>query len=77
MLELLWKNFNWPCGKRFAPFLRQNLNLIRLSEKYSMPDTVADKLKKINPRTIDRLLRKPKRRMKIRGAGCFRREKPV
>ncbi|MDR2739186.1 MAG: hypothetical protein LBB68_05075 [Treponema sp.] len=52
MLEVLWKNFNRPCGKLFAPFLRQNLDLIRLGEKYSMPDTAADKLKKTSPRTI-------------------------
>ena len=67
MLELLWKNFNWPCGKLFAPFLRQNLELIRLRDKYRMSDALAGKLKKISPRTIDRLLRKPKQRMKIRG----------
>ena len=67
MLELLWKNFNWPCGKLFAPFLRQNLDLIRLREKYRMSNTVAGKLKKISPRTIDRLLQKPRQQMKIRG----------
>jgi hypothetical protein len=32
-----------------------------------MSDTVAGKLKTISPRTIDRLLHKPKQRMKIRG----------
>jgi hypothetical protein len=67
MLELLWANFNWPCGKLFAPFLRLNLDLIRLRKKYRMSDMLATKLKKISPRTIDRLLRKPKQRMKIRG----------
>jgi hypothetical protein len=67
MLELLWKNFNYPCGKLFAPFLRLNLDLIRLKAKYHMPDTLAVKLKKISPRTIDRLLRTPKQQMKIRG----------
>ena len=67
MLELLWKNFNWPCGKRFAPFLRQNLDRLRLREKYHLSDTVACKLKKISPRTIDRLLRKPRQQMNIRG----------
>jgi hypothetical protein len=66
-LWLLWCNFNWQCGKLFAPFLRQNLDLIRLTKKYTMPDVVAGKLKKISPRTIDRLLRKPKQQMKIRG----------
>jgi hypothetical protein len=44
-----------------------NLDLTRLSEKYRMSDTVAHKLKKISPRTIDRLLQKPKQQMKIRG----------
>jgi hypothetical protein len=67
MLELLWTNFNYPCGKLFAPFLRLNLDLIRLSGKYRMSEAVANKLKKISPRTIDRLLHKPKQRMKIRG----------
>jgi hypothetical protein len=66
MLELLWINFNWPCGKRFAPFLRLNLDLIRLRKKYLMSDMLAHKLKTISPRTIDRLLHKPKQRRKIR-----------
>jgi hypothetical protein len=66
-LFLLWKNFNWQCGKLFAPFLRECLDVIRLEEKYFMSDIVADKLKKISPRTIDRLLKKPKQQMKIRG----------
>jgi transposase InsO family protein len=72
MLELLWKNFNWPCGKLFAPFLRLNLDLIRLRKKYHMPDILAAKLKKISPRTIDRLLQKPKQRLKIRGTSGTR-----
>ena len=33
-----------------------------------MSDLVAAKLKKISPRTIDRLLKKPKQQMKIRGS---------
>jgi hypothetical protein len=71
-LESLWKNFNWPCGKLFAPFLRQNLDLIRPRKKYRMPDTVAAKLKTISPRTIDRLLHQPKQQMKIRGTSGTR-----
>jgi hypothetical protein len=72
MLELLWRNFNWPCGKLFAPFLKQNLDLIRLREQYRMSDVITDKLKKISPRTIDRLLRKPKQQMKLRGTSGTR-----
>ena len=66
-LELLRKNFNRPRGKLFAPFLRQNLDLIRLRKKHRMADTLAAKLKKISPRSIDRLPRTPKQRMNIRG----------
>jgi hypothetical protein len=66
MLELLWKNFNRPCGKLFAPFLMLNLDLIRLGETYRMSDTAAAKLKKISPRAIDRLPHTPRRRMKLR-----------
>jgi hypothetical protein len=39
-LESLWKNFNRPCGKLFAPFLRQNFDLIILREEYPMSDSV-------------------------------------
>jgi hypothetical protein len=67
MLELLWTKFDWLCGKLFALFLRLNLDLIRLREKYHMSDTLAHKLKKISPRTIDRFPQKPKQRMKIHG----------
>jgi hypothetical protein len=68
MLVFLCKRFNWQCGKLFAPFLQQNLDIIRQVETYAMSDIVADKLKKISPRTIDRLLKKPKQQMKIRGS---------
>ncbi|GHV73082.1 integrase [Spirochaetia bacterium] len=67
MLLFLWQRFNWQCGKLFAPFMRQNLDIIRQVEPYLMSDLVAIKLKKISPRTIDRLLKKPKQQMKIRG----------
>jgi hypothetical protein len=68
LLKSLWKNFNRPCGKLFAPFLRQNLDLIRLREKHRMSDAAAAKLKKISPRSINRLLGNPKQQMKIRSA---------
>jgi hypothetical protein len=64
MLFILWQDFNRQCGKLFAPFLRLNLDTIRLSPKYTMPDETAVKLKQISPRHIDRLLRKPKQALR-------------
>jgi hypothetical protein len=58
MLLRLWQDFNWQCGKLFAPFLRQNLDIIRARGKYKMTDDAAAKLKQISPRHIDRLLRR-------------------
>jgi transposase InsO family protein len=52
--------------------MRQNLDIIQQVEPYTMSDIVAAKLKKISPRTIDRLLKKPKRQMKIRGSSGTR-----
>ena len=68
----LWRRFNRQCGKLFAPFMRQNPGIIRHAEPYAMSGPVAAKLKKISPRTIGRLPRKPKRRLKIRGPGGTR-----
>jgi hypothetical protein len=66
-LFLVWKNFGWQCGKLLAPFLRENLAVLRLHGDYLMDDTVADKLRRISPASIDRLLRKDRAKYKIRG----------
>jgi hypothetical protein len=50
-----------------APFLRLNVDIIKLDVEWGMDDDTAGKLKKISPATIDRALKKAKEALKVRG----------
>jgi len=55
-LVKVWEIFDFPCGQRLAPALREQLErLIQLGEIRCSREVV-EKLKAISPRTIDRLL---------------------
>jgi len=51
----LWEMFDFPCGQRLAPILRREVGRRRLGELHCS-DEVAEKLKQMSPKTIDRLL---------------------
>nr|AGS51574.1 integrase domain protein [uncultured bacterium contig00010] len=63
----VWEAFNYQCGKLLAPFLHANIDLITKDTKFNFSDEVISKLKKISAATIDRLLRKNKAALKIKG----------
>jgi hypothetical protein len=65
----VWEAFNYQCGKLFAPFLHANIGHIAKDPKFKFGDEVISKLKKISAATIDRLLRKNKAALKIKGTG--------
>ncbi|MBA7679642.1 hypothetical protein ES703_87941 [subsurface metagenome] len=56
-LVKIWEIFDYPCGQRFAPLLRTEVDRLRQLEEIVIPHEVAEKLKKISPRTIDRALK--------------------
>jgi hypothetical protein len=68
MLSKLWAFFDFMCGKRLAPFLRENLDAISAHSKFPMDDEVKVKLKKISPATIDRLLKEPRKTFALKGS---------
>jgi len=74
-LEPIWEAFNYQCGKLLAPFLHANIDGIVSGPKFKCEETVTDKLRKISAATIDRLLKKAKARMKIKGTGGTRAAK--
>ena len=57
----LWEIFDYPCGQRLAPALRQEIERLRKTKDLVCGDTVAAKLKQISPKSIDRLLAREKR----------------
>jgi hypothetical protein len=66
-LEKVWKTFDYQCGKLLAPFLHENIQVIRQDEHHKMDDETAEKLGKISAATIDRLLKKAKEAQRIKG----------
>src|SRR3989440_1512076 len=56
----VWRLFDYPCGQRLAPALRQEIARLRRAKELICSDTVAAKLETISPRTIDRLLDREK-----------------
>ena len=66
-LALIWKAFNFQCGKLLAPFLHANIDIIAKEPCFSMPPDVHGKLSRISPATIDRLLKKNKADLRIKG----------
>lgn len=60
VLAKTWEIFDYPCGQRLALVLRTEVDRLRVQEELVIPNEIADKLKRISPRTIDRALRRQK-----------------
>jgi hypothetical protein len=65
-LAQLWPTFDYPCGQRFAPILRAEVDRLRRLGVFEATDTVIDKLKRISAKTIDRLLAGERQRLRLR-----------
>ena len=63
----IWEAFNYQCGKLLAPFLHANIDCIGTDPMFDFCDEVIMKLRNISAATIDRLLKKNKADMKIKG----------
>ena len=65
-LVKLWKIFDYPCGQRLEPTLKREVHRLRKFGELLIPDEVAEKLKKISPKTIDRALKHQKEVMHLK-----------
>ena len=59
-LAEVWDIFDCPCGQRLSPLLKTEVDRLRQLEEIFVSNEVAEKLKRISPRTIDRALRRQK-----------------
>lgn len=55
-LVKVWELFDFPCGQRLAPILREQTERLRACGGLKCSERVAGLLKEISPKTIDRLL---------------------
>lgn len=56
----IWEMFDYPCGQRLQPVLRQEVERLRRMGELRCSDEVAEKLERISAKTIDRLLSREK-----------------
>jgi len=54
----VWELFDFPCGQRLAPILREQVERLRASGGLKCSQTVAQLLQEMSPKTIDRLLKR-------------------
>ena len=66
-LKKIWYMFDCLCGKRLAPILRSMLPILEKFHEIEISETVKEKLLTISPATIDRALRKEKKKLVIKG----------
>lgn len=60
-LVKVWEIFDYPCGQRLAPGMREQLDRLIAARELLCSAEVAEKLKRISPKSIDRLLAREKR----------------
>jgi len=64
-LAELWALFDYPCGQRLAPLLREQVPRLRQRGWWSCSDEVAAKLVRRSAKTADRLLSGERRRLQL------------
>ncbi|MEA1965395.1 MAG: hypothetical protein U9O41_09805, partial [Candidatus Aerophobetes bacterium] len=55
-----WEIFDYMCGQRFKPILKEQVDNLRERRELRISDEVAEKLKRISPKTIGRKLKHQK-----------------
>jgi hypothetical protein len=66
-LKKIWHIMDCICGKRLAPILKEVVRRLERFHEIRLSDEVRQKLFRISPASIDRLLAKERRRYKIKG----------
>lgn len=66
VLAHIWYLSDCICGKRLAPFIRETVPILKKFNEINIDQETEEKLLKISPATIDRLLRKKKMKYRIK-----------
>ena len=65
-LVKIWEVLDYLCGQRLAPALREQVDRLRAAGELRCSGEVAEKLKRISAKTIDRMLSREKRVQQLR-----------
>lgn len=64
-LRKIWTIFDFICSKRLAPFMAEAVEKLEKHKEIDLTDEVREKLVKISPSTIDRLLRSERDKFRL------------
>jgi len=64
-LRRIWTIFDFICSKRLAPFMEEAVEKLEKHKEIDLTDEVREKLVKISPSTIDRLLKSEKDKFRL------------
>jgi hypothetical protein len=67
VLKKIWDIMDYICGKRLAPVLRETVIRLERCREITISENVREKLFRISPATIDRLLAKERKKQQIKG----------
>ena len=67
VLKKVWDIMDYICGKRLAPVLRETVIRLERFHEIRVSEEVREKLFRISPATIDRLLAKERKKQQIKG----------
>ena len=63
----VWRFFQYVCGKRLVPMIRENLEALFADAKLNLPPEAKDKTAKISRSTVERMLKTGRNRHKAKG----------
>jgi hypothetical protein len=72
VLRKIWKICDYICSKRLAPFLSEIIPVLERWKEIKLSTKVREKLEKISPASIDRLLAKERKKYRIKGRSTTR-----
>jgi hypothetical protein len=71
-LRELWALFDYLCGKRLVPLLRDFIDLLYASGSFECSQEIRTLLTSVSPATVDRLLADERKKFRVRGSSITR-----
>lgn len=63
----IWELFDYMCGKRLAVLIRMNIDVLHSDTEFEIDENIRDKLIKISPATIDRMMAPERKKLNFKG----------
>ena len=66
-LIAIWSFFDYMCGQRLVPFIKENIAELVKEKAFKITDVIKEKLLTISSATVNRLLKEPRKKNKLHG----------